>query len=38
VALPTGWTAESDVLTPTLKLKRRVIHVNYRAEIDALYS
>ena len=35
--LPTEWTAESEELTPTLKLKRRVIHAKYRAEIDALY-
>lgn len=38
VILPTEWTAESEELTPTLKLKRRVIHAKYRAEIDALYS
>jgi long-chain acyl-CoA synthetase len=36
--LPVEWTAESAELTPTLKLKRRVVHANYAAEIDALYA
>jgi len=36
--LPTEWTADSEELTPTLKLKRRVIHAKYRAEIEALYT
>ncbi|MCW2755965.1 MAG: AMP-dependent synthetase and ligase [Marmoricola sp.] len=36
--LPVEWTAESAELTPTLKLKRRVVHANYAAEIDALYQ
>jgi long-chain acyl-CoA synthetase len=36
--LPTEWTAESAELTPTLKLKRRVVTSNYAAEIAALYS
>ncbi len=36
--LPVEWTAESAELTPTLKLKRRVVHTNYAAEIDALYQ
>jgi long-chain acyl-CoA synthetase len=36
--LPSEWTVESDELTPTLKLKRRVIHQKYAAEIDALYA
>ncbi|HEV8648559.1 MAG TPA: long-chain fatty acid--CoA ligase [Actinomycetes bacterium] len=38
VVVPAEWTAESEELTPTLKLKRRVIHAKYTAEIDALYS
>jgi long-chain acyl-CoA synthetase len=36
--LPTEWTVDSDELTPTLKLKRRVIHQKYADEIEALYS
>jgi long-chain acyl-CoA synthetase len=38
VVLQTEWTAESEELTPTLKLKRRVIHGKYAAEIDDLYA
>jgi len=36
--LPTEWTMDSEELTPTLKLKRRVIHQKYAAEIQALYQ
>ncbi|MPZ88764.1 MAG: AMP-binding protein [Nitriliruptorales bacterium] len=36
--LPTEWTAESEELTPTLKLKRRVIHDKYGAKIEELYA
>jgi long-chain acyl-CoA synthetase len=36
--LPAEWTAESEELTPTLKLKRRVVHGKYAPEIDALYA
>jgi long-chain acyl-CoA synthetase len=36
--LPTEWTAESDELTPTLKLKRRVINEKYGEEIEGLYQ
>jgi long-chain acyl-CoA synthetase len=36
--LPTEWTLDSEELTPTLKLKRRVIHQKYADEIDALYA
>jgi long-chain acyl-CoA synthetase len=35
--LPTEWTADSEELTPTLKLKRRVIHAKYADAIDSLY-
>jgi long-chain acyl-CoA synthetase len=36
--LPVEWTAESEELTPTLKLKRRVVHAKYADMIDALYA
>ncbi len=36
--LPTEWTAESEELTPTLKLKRRVIHDRYAPVIAELYA
>jgi long-chain acyl-CoA synthetase len=36
--LPTEWTVNSEELTPTLKLKRRVILQKYAGEIDQLYS
>ena len=36
--LPTEWTAETEELTPTLKLKRRVIHAKYADVIDTLYG
>jgi long-chain acyl-CoA synthetase len=36
--LPTEWTAESEELTPTLKLKRRVVHAKYADVIDRLYG
>lgn len=36
--LPAGWTAESEELTPTLKLRRRVVHTKYAAALDGLYG
>ncbi|HEX9235595.1 MAG TPA: AMP-binding protein, partial [Actinomycetota bacterium] len=36
--LPTEWTVDSEELTPTLKLKRRVILSKYAQEIDRLYA
>jgi long-chain acyl-CoA synthetase len=36
--LPLEWTAESEELTPTFKLKRRIIHRKYADVIDALYA
>lgn len=36
--LPRELTTEAGELTPTMKLKRRVIHENHRDAIDALYS
>ncbi|SEL97643.1 AMP-dependent synthetase/ligase [Nonomuraea pusilla] len=32
------WTAETEELTPSLKLKRRVIHARYATTIEALYG
>jgi long-subunit acyl-CoA synthetase (AMP-forming) len=32
------WTAESEELTPTLKLKRRVVHKKYADVVSALYA
>ena len=36
--LPVEWTAESEELTPTLKMKRRVVSQKYSREIDEMYS
>jgi long-subunit acyl-CoA synthetase (AMP-forming) len=36
--LPVEWTAESEELTPTLKLRRRVIHAKYAELIDGMYA
>ncbi|HEU5031182.1 MAG TPA: AMP-dependent synthetase/ligase [Spirillospora sp.] len=36
--LPAEWTAESEELTPTLKLRRRVVHGKYAEALDALYA
>lgn len=36
--LPRSWTPESGELTPTLKLKRRVIDERYRDDIESLYG
>ncbi|MFC7494316.1 MULTISPECIES: AMP-dependent synthetase/ligase [unclassified Nocardioides] len=36
--LPVEWTAESEELTPTLKLKRRVVNTKYSDVVDRLYS
>jgi long-chain acyl-CoA synthetase len=36
--LPVEWTAESEELTPTFKLKRRIIHDKYADVIDSLYA
>jgi long-chain acyl-CoA synthetase len=36
--LPVEWTADTEELTPTLKLKRRIVHAKYAGDIDALYQ
>ena len=36
--LPVEWTAESEELTPTLKLKRRVVNQKYADVVDRLYG
>ncbi|WP_169985892.1 long-chain fatty acid--CoA ligase [Microbispora sp. H10836] len=36
--LPAEWTAETEELTPSLKLKRRVVHARYAGVIEELYA
>jgi long-chain acyl-CoA synthetase len=36
--LPFEWTVDSEELTPTLKLKRRVVSTKYAEEIERLYA
>ena len=36
--LPNEWSPESEELTPTMKLKRRVIHTKYKDQVEAMYA
>jgi len=36
--LPVEWTADTEELTPTLKLKRRIVHAKYADVLDTLYD
>jgi long-chain acyl-CoA synthetase len=36
--LPHAFSVETGELTPTLKLRRRIIEANYRDEIDGMYA
>jgi long-chain acyl-CoA synthetase len=38
VLMPSQWTIEGGELTPTLKLKRKVIIEKYRVDIESMYS
>jgi long-chain acyl-CoA synthetase len=38
ILLGEEWLPDSDLLTPTSKLKRRGIHARYGPEIEAMYA
>lgn len=37
ILVPTEWSVESEEMTPTMKVKRRVIMENYKSDIEAIY-
>ena len=36
--VPEEWSIQSGELTPSMKLKRRILHEKYAAQIDAFYK
>jgi long-chain acyl-CoA synthetase len=38
VVLPQQWTVETGELTPTMKLKRKIIHQKFSKEIESMYQ
>ena len=36
--VPAYWEPGSDVLTPTMKVRRKAVAERYRAQIDAMYA
>ena len=36
--LPAEWTSESGELTPTMKVKRKIISERYRKQIEEMYT
>lgn len=36
--LPNEWTVDTKELTPTMKIKRKVISEKYQREIDLMYA
>jgi long-chain acyl-CoA synthetase len=38
VLLPAEWTVDSGELTPSLKIRRKIIEQKYKAQIEALYA
>lgn len=38
VLMPQEWTVDNGELTPTLKLKRKIIHLKYESVINKIYG